>query len=139
MHRHRRNMRLYSANGPHEVIAKTITTLFSKAIRGNHYILFFTDRCLKVTRAPQTLKNPVMYIVYLFTNYWLMSYNLLAYLLTDKESHFVRILFATMLTLFEAKQLLTTAYHKQTNCQDKQFSEVIHNRLLQNVAKQQKI
>lgn len=111
---------------------------FPKRMQDKQYLFVITDRYSKPTWTIQTSKTTATKVENVFMDYWLISYRISTYSVTDNETRSVNMFFTTLCTLLEGRHLATSTCHLQANGQAERLNKTIVTCLRQSIAKHQK-
>lgn len=114
--------------------------IFGSLTRINNFdtfLIVFTDRYLKHTRANPSSKKTVTHIATLFLNIWIVPYGLLDFLLAVRGPQLLYTSFATFCWFPGLRHAKATAYYLETNRQFERYHKMIFPRFRHYIAEHQ--
>ena len=120
---------LFPAAGPLEFVAMDIAGPYPRTRNGNEYVVVLTDRFTKLTRAIPTRTTTASDVASIFIDYWIYSYGVPDYLLTDRGTQFMSKFFELVCSSLGVKHVATSAYRPQTNGQAERYNRTMVSRL----------
>lgn len=96
-----------------------------KTTRGNEYLLVITDRFSKYTKTVPLSSIKVQPVAKAFCDHWVYDFGPPRYVLSDNGKQFASKFFVAVCNTLRIRNLVTSAYHPQTNGQTERFNRTI--------------
>lgn len=121
--KHGRLLHLFVATGSVKFVAMDILSPLPKKTKGMQHVIIVTNLYPKSTQAVFTAHIATDIVAAIFSKAWVISYGILAYLLTNNGSQFLSRFFEIPCNHLDSKQIATTTYNLRANGQVERYSK----------------